>query len=922
MRPIRLRMSAFGPYAGNTILEMDKLGTNGLYLITGDTGAGKTTIFDAIVYALYGETSGEYKESDMLRSKYAASETPTEVELTFLYAGKEYTVRRNPKYDRPKKAGEGMTSQNADASLTYPDGRVVTKTKEVTEAVKEIIGIDRNQFMQIAMIAQGEFQKLLVADTSVRIALFRQIFKTGPYYVLQQRLKDDTKALEEQLKAGENSLKQYIKDVTADEADVLSIEVEKAKRGELPVSEVFQLIESLIKQDALKETELSKKREETNELLEAVNGNIVKIEARRKTKNDIETKKAQLAEEEERNKSLKEEHEKQKSLVPETEKDNRDRIRLEEEIPRYEEADKLAARIAELRSQMERQKKELAEKEEKCESDSNELTELRYELKQLSDAGEKKQSLQAQKERIDSKRIRTEELLKAVREHAKKNEDLEILQQEYRDLSEKNRESADEYEAMNRAFLDEQAGIIAETLEEGVPCPVCGSTVHPNPAVKSENAPTEEELKAAKQRADKAQKAASDKSVECKETIAVLETSEKNITKELETLELSCDITGAAQALEGSLIDLNAETARIMEELETEGKRINRKAELEKEIPQKEEEQEVLKKFTDELSRSISAADAEIKSKEDQLEKDKKELAFENRQAAEEQIRKLRDIIDRRNGDLEKAKKAFDESETRIAEYKAAIKGLEDQLDELFEMDLETEQNRREKLITVRKELDEKIQPVSTRRTMNELYLENIKETAKNLEEIEKKFTWMNALYSTVNGNIVGKEKIRLETYIQMTFFDRIIARANTRLLVMSGQQYELKRRSEGDNISDVKGLDLDVIDHYNGTERDVKTLSGGEKFKASLSLALGLSDEIQSSAGGVKLDTMFVDEGFGSLDEESLQQAIRVLKGLSEGNRLVGIISHVAELKEKIDDKQIIVTKDRSGGSKAVIVS
>ena len=235
-------------------------------------------------------------------------------------------------------------------------------------------------------------------------------------------------------------------------------------------------------------------------------------------------------------------------------------------------------------------------------------------------------------------------------------------------------------------------------------------------------------------------------------------------------------------------------------------------------------------------------------------------------------------------------------------------------------VDIQAQQQRSDELTRQRSEAAQAQKTIHARLVTNKTALENMQEKAADLEKLEKRYTWVRALSNTVNGNLAGKEKVALETYIQMTFFDRILQRANVRLLVMSGGQYELKRRREAENNRSQSGLELDVIDHYNGSQRSVKSLSGGESFKASLSLALGLSDEIQSAAGGIRLDTMFVDEGFGSLDEESLQQAIRALTGLTEGNRLVGIISHVAELKEKID-KQIVVTKDKSGGSRVEIL-
>ena len=237
-----------------------------------------------------------------------------------------------------------------------------------------------------------------------------------------------------------------------------------------------------------------------------------------------------------------------------------------------------------------------------------------------------------------------------------------------------------------------------------------------------------------------------------------------------------------------------------------------------------------------------------------------------------------------------------------------------------MDLDQDIETSKKNDCIDKRHEIEEAIICLNSRLTANRASLTSIKEKAKDIELLEKRYSLVKSLSNTANGSIQGKEKIMLETYVQMTFFDRIIARANTRYMIMSGGQYELKRSKEAENNRSQTGLDLDVIDHYNGTERSVKTLSGGESFEAALSIALGLADEIQSSAGGVQIDTMFVDEGFGSLDEKSLDQAMKALAGLAQGNRLVGIISHVAELKNRID-KQIVVTKDQSGGSKATIL-
>ena len=305
MRPIKLTVSAFGPYAGRTVLDLDKLGANGLYLITGDTGAGKTTIFDAITYALYGEASGDNREPSMFRSKYAEADTPTEVELVFSYAEKTYTVKRNPEYDRPKSRGDGFTTQKAEAQLQYPDGRVVTKQRDVDNAIRDIMCINRSQFLQIAMIAQGDFLKLLLAPTEDRKKIFRQIFKTQLYQDLQDRLKRESGQLNDKCEAARSSIKQYIDGISCDENDVLSIEVEKAKSGILPTTDVIDLVDRLLSQDNDKKSVIEKSISDADKKLEIVNANLGKIEAKEKAQTALEKAQNDLAAENETNLTLK-----------------------------------------------------------------------------------------------------------------------------------------------------------------------------------------------------------------------------------------------------------------------------------------------------------------------------------------------------------------------------------------------------------------------------------------------------------------------------------------------------------------------------------------------------------------------------------------------------------------------------------------
>ncbi|MBR3034274.1 MAG: SMC family ATPase, partial [Firmicutes bacterium] len=453
----------------------------------------------------------------------------------------------------------------------------------------------------------------------------------------------------------------------------------------------------------------------------------------------------------------------------------------------------------------------------------------------------------------------------------------------------------------------------------GKPCPVCGSLDHPSPAKKAETAPTEAELKKAKTAAETAQRAAQQKSEACGSQKTKAEGIRSNIEASADKLWAGIAFEEIQLALERGKAEAAEELAGLKDAIETEEKRSARKIVLEQTVPEKDSALSALKKEIDEDNSKKTALRATLDAENKQLESDKKTLRFDSKAAAEAEMKKISAEIAAMRKAIDDAKAVFDDSTQKIGNLNAAIKELEGQLSVEELPDQEAEKKRKTELSGEKEAVEEKLKPVHARLEANRKTLGHLKAQAGNLDELEKRFAWVKGLSATANGAIPGKEKIMLETYIQMTYFDRIIARANTRLLVMSGNQYELKRHKPQGRQAQ-SGLDLDVVDHYNGTERSVKSLSGGESFMASLSLALGLSDEIQSSAGGVRLDTMFVDEGFGSLDEESLDQAMNALASLAEGNRLVGIISHVSNLKERID-KQIVVKKTPSGGSVASIV-
>ena len=920
MRPIRLSMSAFGPYAGVTVVDFEALGESGLYLITGDTGAGKTTIFDAITYALFGEASGANREPDMFRSKYAEPDTPTEVELVFRYAGKEYKVRRNPDYDRPKRSGAGVTTQKADATLHMPDGRVYTKVKEVNAAIRDILGIDRNQFSQIAMIAQGDFMKLLLADTRDRQAIFREIFRTRYYQVFQDRLKDESGKLSRLCDEARRSMEQYLQGTMCDADDPLALEWGKARDGQLPMSETFSVLAQLIETDRAAHAALEEELSGCNQRLETVNADLGKAAEAEKAAAALKQAEgdsvAAAKALEERAAALSA----AKAREGEAEDLGKAAAALEALFSEYDARESLLKTLREQEALLQKEQAAKTEDQTALGAQTERLTALKEELKTLADAGEQRERLLREKGAAAQTEGELKQVLALSAEQERLAAKLAQAQSAYQAAQAEADAAGRDYDAKNRAYLSEQAGVLAQTLAEGVPCPVCGAVDHPAPAALSESAPTEAELKAAKTRADSKRNLAAEASTAAGDLRGQAAAGAGQLRAQAERLALSPEAAALkAQAAE-RLDRVQADIRRITKDMEAEERRAERKGKLETLIPEAEAAREKLDRSVHARTETITAYSAKCEEMRRQLEAIAGKLRFPDKQAAvSERNRLLREQT--------AIKTAITEADSAHKQQSEVCSRLSGQISQLREQLSNTESLDKETLTAQQAELTGRIREITqgqktlyTRMTTNAGALKNLRAKGSELEDLEKQLIWVRALANTANGNLSGKEKIALETYVQMTYFDRIIARANTRFMVMSDGQYELKRRSRAADFRSQSGLELNVIDHYNGSERDVKTLSGGESFKASLSLALGLSDEIQSSAGGIRLDTMFVDEGFGSLDGESLQQAMKALSGLTESKRLVGIISHVAELKERID-RQIVVTKEKSGGSRITLI-
>ncbi len=920
MRPVTLKLSAFGPYAGKLELEFEKLGRSGLYLITGDTGAGKTTIFDAITFALFGEPSGDNRDASMLRSQYASPETATEVELCFDYAGKRYTVKRNPQYTRRKSRGEGYTEENAKAELKYPDGRIVTKTREVNQAITEILGVDRNQFGQIAMLAQGDFRKLLKATTDERKRIFQKLFHTENYNRLQMRLKDEASSLGKRFDQTNRSIQQYIGSIACKEDDVLSLELKKAKDNQLPPDEVMDLLTSLIEQDQGEYDAVTEQSEELEKALAAVINRLAVAESQRKTEEALNRDLAELEAEKARLQPLQAEWQAKEENKPAIEKTAAAIAALNAELPDYAKLDEQKALYEAFSASIAELEQGIAESGEEIRSSTEARDRMRGELDTLGTAETDRLSaenrLARQEEQLEAAEALEEEV-KAIR---KLSSELRAAQADYLSKAQKAESLRADYDRKHRAYLDEQAGILAQTLTEGTPCPVCGSLTHPSPARLSAQAPGKAELDRAKAAAEKADREASKASEEAGKLGTELETRKDASVRNNRAWLPAADYEELVRILPEKHAALEKEADEGRETLKRLDGKVKRKQALTGLIREKDELLKTLSEKYGEQEKRLAKETTEWKNADARIGELAEKLRFASKEEAEAEIDRLEDARREMQAAIDAAKNALDEEREKITALEAAVKTYRDALTGRIEIDMETETQRQAALNAEKTGLSDRAKKAYSRLETNREIQKNISGKIGEAAEIERQLRWVRNLSETANGNLSGKDKIMLETYVQMMYFDRILARANLRLLKMTGGQYEFIRRKEASNQRSQSGLELDVIDHYNDTQRSANSISGGEGFMASLSLALGLSDEIQSSAGGIRLDTLFVDEGFGSLDENALQDVMRALIGLTEGERLVGIISHVAELKEKID-RQIVVTKERTGGSSAEIV-
>lgn len=1040
MKPVKLTISAFGPYSGTTVIDFEKLGSSGLFLISGDTGAGKTTIFDAISYVLFDKTSGLTRDVNTVRSDFATIDVFTEVTLEFLHKGQYYTISRYPEQTRKSERGKGVAVQKKGVFLLLPDGKKIDSRIEVKEKISDILGgLGYDQFKQIAMIAQGEFLELLLADNDKRNEILQKVFNTELLRKLSFKLKEQENNLRYANEDLEKSILQYIDEIKCVRDSVYYEEVlsfkENKNVNQLP--DFIKCLGGLLEEDSAGLKERNDKIKKLDKELEKLykseeNGKAVnrdfdekdRLSIRKQEQDDRKEEMKALEKKADTGQralsyvkpyediKLREEFSfnQLKDKITQTEKekllleerytnahskyeeefrkiDLRDRINysinnLEENLPQY---DKLAE-LSEKEKSLENKRKQLDESaaflKNEIEEVQKQYTILAGEFENKKDSPiryiniqntlEKEQTAKKQLEQWEAEVIRLIRFQLMVKEHT----------QHYLVTEKRYAECNDEYERKQKAFLREQAGVLASSLEEGKPCPVCGSLNHPGPARVLLQAPTEDELKVLKEKTnalnDEMQKESlrvsgerkeyetrfeavrealaeivkekefgslrdvklqlkaiseeyNKKISELKEELAYWKTEwgrkeacESDMKKNREKLEKD---TLRTESVKEELVGINSELSTCRSEITLIKKNLEYDSleQAAKVISEKKTQLEELRKQYNKAEKEYHDADSSLKSCSGLLKefKDQNEESKANLTCAVQVFQNK--IKDYGFLDEDHYQKAFitqpeiDEMKQEYKKYELEIQEIKGQLDKLKE---KTSGKERVDLSAIRESIrlrkEERVQwdklqkDVYGRIRENKEILARIRETEKLREEKNRQYLDVSIMSKTANGRLEGKQKITFETYVQAAYFIRIIEEANKRFYEMSGKRYRLLRKEEG-SLQGATGLELNVYDTWTGKIRNVKSLSGGESFMAALSLALGFSDIVQNYAGGIEIEAMFVDEGFGSLDSEALEQSIHTLNNLTAGSRMVGIISHVEDLKDRIE-KQIIIKKDVKG--------
>ncbi|MBR2912840.1 MAG: SMC family ATPase [Oscillospiraceae bacterium] len=864
MKPLKLVMAAFGPFAEETVIDFEALGTDGIFLITGDTGAGKTTIFDAISFALYGEASGGKARRNVknFRSDYVGLEGDTYVKLEFEQHGKRYEVERSPEYERLAKRGDGVVKSTASAHLLDSDGEVLARRpEEVTKYIVQLLGLTREQFSQTVMIAQGDFQKIIAAKSDDRKKIFQQLFDTFLYERFQNRLREKNAQLEQQ---SERLLELMLSDMRRGRCEGLdAMDVQDAGNAaaylEILTACTEEYARQLTQQQALAKDAQAQQEILTKQLISGTEGNRLLAE--------LENKHRELA-------------------LLRAQQD--EMAALEQEFAQA----RRAAQITPISQQLSEQQKRRSDKFTECRMVSEGIA-LQEEALHIAESRLAQADADAQA--LDGLRSRFAQLKGAEAHYAKLSAYRNRYAEKAARLNEMSFESETAHAAHRaklNAYLLGQAGILAASLQEGMPCPVCGSAEHPKPAKLPTGTPTEEEVQAAQKHADRLAAALQRQSAECAELRAKI--------TQIEEDPIVSAMTAEEHAWELS------QTEREIRRIETEQKS------AQDAFHREGLKHEKLRTHMLALERELTQHETDIARLEHAFAAALADAAFADAAEFEAAKRSTAQLaaMERTLGDYHKKCTA---AQAAAEELELRAQGVEMADIAALEIAKAQAQERCNALAS-------EVRRLHTTCEINSEVCESLQKLLASQKKLRSEWGVISDLYKTVSGQQGGgKAKLRFEAYVQQYYFRRVVASANRRLRLLTQDTFVLRCREDAKNLREQSGLDLEVLDRNTGQWRDVSTLSGGESFMASLSLALGLSDVVQDGCGGIQLDAMFIDEGFGTLDEQSLQQAIALLDKLSCGKRMIGIISHVGALRQRIDRK--IVVSKTSCGSAAEIV-
>lgn len=1036
MRPMKLTVSAFGPYAGAEMIDFTQI-EGGLYLITGDTGAGKTTVFDAIMFALYGETSGNSRGVSMLRSDFAAADTPTFVELVFSYQREQYTVRRNPEYQRRRKRGDGLTKQKKEAQLTGPEGLMATGDRSVTEAIQELLQLTAVQFKQVAMIAQGEFRTLLEADSEKRGDILRHLFSTDLHRAVQEELKRRCDAMREERSVLRHDLEQQLKTIQCPETYLQNeLLLAYAAQEEMPLRQVLDQLEMMIqfdltqqkasRQKIQQEKRVQKQRQEQKtrltlaqerqkewETVQQTQKELQKREPRYEALKrqltlcaralhqvrpaELELKRVQqerqmliddIASREVNQKSWQpewtwlqqvwEEWCKKEPLQQEWEQQRR---QLSAGLSQYDEWEKLERECMELRKKQDATDAAIAEKTAQMGNEKQKGQRLSERLEQLCSVEVELERCTGEQERLDAalqKGRALQERYTAMEEMLHERQKKELDDHTERNKWKQLRSEADQAQDQ---FLKDQAGLLAQGLQEGSPCPVCGACHHPTPAARSAGSLSEDAVKRCQEDAEEQYRRCIDLANQLAEQRGRVDAEQRRFQTEAEELlNENHTFTDWNTALTRYCETGEEMLQQCKEQLQVVKKRCEEKKSAEETAKQCGETLEKLEAELITQKETRETFSGALRAKEAIQAQIAEKLPCASRQDAELEIARITEVLEQIKAEVAQVQTAMEEQRKKMQENEAVLKVHRQKLPDaqgacaeaekrvkevlheaefadisvyqqalevdgqtvtgewleqqqkvlsdyrsqvqateqlLTQMDQEAREAPLEELAPLEEkiqagqqkleELEEQERVLYSRLQANQSIARRCKRGDQKLRDQEQHYLQLKELSDTANGTLNGRAKITFERYAQGAVFRQIIARANRRLYQMTGSRFQLIQQEEVVNNRSKAGLELDVIDHYTGKKRSVKTLSGGEAFQAALSLALGLSDVVQNRSGGVELDAMFIDEGFGSLDEEALEQAIRMLQRLAGETRLVGIISHVTELKEAIGHKIVV---------------